>query len=134
MPIRLDEHDPTLDLKPGTAKSDIIAFLYSNTELGFKPKEIEDHLDIPHTTVTTTLTRLHDQGLIGKTSDSHYHGLEHRETLHRYVASLDQLEKMFESMDKDEEHTDIEGSPVKHIDESELEVELAQLEAEMNLE
>jgi len=129
MPIRLDTYEPDIELLPGTAKSDIIAFLYDNPELGFRPKELVDHLELPHDAVTTALKRLSDDGLIGKTSDSHYHALEHREDLLRYVASLDQLERMFENQDKDyDEHTDIE-SPKTDFGEDELEEELAELEA-----
>jgi len=127
MPVHLDTHEPDVDLTPGTAKSDIVAFLYDNPDLGFKPKELEDHLELPHGTVTTTLKRLYDDGLIGKTSDSHYHALELREDLHRYVASLDQLERMFE----DKEYV---GAPTEDVDEDELEEELAELEAEIENE
>ena len=127
MPVHLDTHEPDVDLTPGTAKSDIVAFLYDNPDLGFKPKKLEDHLELPHGTVTTTLKRLYDDGLIGKTSDSHYHALEHREDLHRYVASLDQLERMFE----DKEYV---GAPTEDVDEDELEEELAELEAEIENE
>jgi len=50
MPIRLDTYEPDIELLPGTAKSDIIAFLYDNPELGFRPKELVDHLELPTTT------------------------------------------------------------------------------------
>jgi len=124
MPVHLDTHEPDVELTPGTAKSDIIAFLYDNTELGFKPKELEDQLELPHGTVTTTLTRLYNDGFIGKTRDSHYHALEHREDLRRYVASLDQLERIFE----DKEYA---GTPTEDVDEDELDAEIAELEAEL---
>ena len=124
MPVHLDTHEPDVELTPGTAKSDIIAFLYDNTELGFKPKELEDHLELPHGTVTTTLTRLYNDGYIGKTRDSHYHALEHREDLRRYVASLDQLKRIFE----DKEYV---GTPTEDVDEDELDAEITELEAEL---
>ena len=133
MPVPLDTHDPDINLTPGTTKSDIVAYLYNNPEYGYKPAEIREHLDIPHGTVTTTLTRLHDQGLIGKTTDSHYHALEHREDLRRYVGSLEELERMFE--DKDfEERTDWENGPPDDVNEDELDAEIAELEAEMDPE
>ena len=123
MPVHLDTHEPDVELTPGTAKSDIIAFLYDNTELGFKPKELEDHLELPHGTVTTTLTRLYNDGFIGKTRDSHYHALDHREDLRRYVASLDQLERMFE----DKEYV---GNPTEEVDEDEIDELEAEIEDE----
>ena len=127
MPIRLDTYEPDVELLPGTVKSDIIAFLYDNPELGFRPEELEDHLELLHGTVTTALKRLSDDGLIGKTSDSYYHALEHREDLLRYVASLDQLQRMF----KDKEYA---GAPTEDVDEDELEEELAELEAKLENE
>jgi DNA-binding MarR family transcriptional regulator len=95
MPVHLDTHAPDIDLTPGTTKSDIVAFLYNNPEYGYRPSEIREHLDIPHGIATTTLKRLHEASYIGKTEDSYYHALEHRETLRRYVAGLDQLDRMF---------------------------------------
>jgi DNA-binding MarR family transcriptional regulator len=132
MPLPSDSHDADLDLIPETTKSDIVAILYNNPELTFQPKELADCLELPLGTVTTTLKRLYEDEFIEKTSDSHYHALEHREDLHQYVASLGQTKRMFENMNKDcEEHTDIE-SPVEDVDEAELEAELAELEAELN--
>lgn len=132
MPVPSDSHDADIDLIPGTTTSDIIAVLYNNPELTFQPKGLADCLGLPLGTVTTTLKRLYEDGFIEKTSDSHYHALEHREDLHRYVACLEQTKRMFENMNKNcEEHTDID-SPVEDVDEAKLEAELAELEAEFN--
>ncbi|WP_436932464.1 MarR family transcriptional regulator [Halosimplex halobium] len=128
MPVHLDSHEPDVDLTPGTAKSDIVAFLYSHPELGFKPNEIEDYLELPHGTVTTTLKRLSDQGFVGKTADSHYHALEHREDLHRYVSSLDQVQRLFDA-DEFEETTEWNENP-EAVDEDELDAEINELEAD----
>ena len=133
MPVHLDTHDPEIDLTPGTTKSDIVAFLYSNPEYGYKPAEVREHLDIPHGTATTTLKRLHEAGYIGKTEDSYYHALEQREALRRYVASLNQLERMF-SRPTDSSHPpapDAEGASPEPIDDAEIERELAELEDEL---
>jgi DNA-binding MarR family transcriptional regulator len=132
MPGPSDSHNADLDLIPEATKSDIVAILYNNPELTFQPKELADCLELPLGTVTTTLKRLYEDVCIGKISDSHYHALEHREDLHRYVASLEQTKRMFENINKGyEEHTDIE-SPVEDVDEAVLEAELAELEAELN--
>jgi DNA-binding MarR family transcriptional regulator len=130
MPIHLDSHEPEVDLTPGTRKSDIVKVLYENPDLGFKPSEIQNILDIPPGTATTTLSRLKSEDYIGRTEDSYYHALEHREDLKRYVASLEQLDRMFEEKDY-EEHTDIGGSPADSFDEDELEGELDELETEL---
>ena len=130
MPVRLDEHDPDLDLTPGTTKSDIIAFLYDHSGLGFRPSEVSDRLDIPAGTATTTLIRLYDKDLVGKTNDSYYHAIENREDLFRYLASLEATERMFEDKDY-EEHTDIKN-PKTDFDEEAIEGELAELQAEID--
>jgi hypothetical protein len=49
---------------------------------------------MPRGTVSGTLSRLHDEGRIGKTSDGLYHGLEHREDLRRFAQSLVSLDAM----------------------------------------
>lgn len=133
MPVHLDTHNPEIDLTPGTTKSDIVAMLYSNPEYGYRPAEVRDHLDIPDGTATTTLKRLYDQGYVDKTADGHYHALEHREDLRRYVAGLDQLERMFgePAADGRAEAPDDEDNPPESIDDDAVEAELDELESEL---
>ena len=128
MPIHLDTHDPDVDLKPGTTKSEIVRFLYNNTKYGFRPAEIRDHLSIPHGTATTTLKRLNETGYIGKTQDGYYHAIDSREDLRRYAASLGQLDRMFQEPEREESATTAAEAP-NDIDET-LDVELDELEAE----
>jgi hypothetical protein len=96
MPIDLREHDPDdpIAIRPGTNKAAIIKLLYRDTNLAYTPAEIQEALDLPRGTTSTTLSRLHDDGLIGKTSDGLYHGLEHRDDLRRFARSLVQLDDM----------------------------------------
>jgi len=96
MPVDLREHDPNdaLAIRPGTNKAAIIKLLYRDTNLAYTPAEIRDLLDLPRGTTSTTLSRLRDDGLIGRTSDGLYHGLEHRDDLRRFARSLVQLEDM----------------------------------------
>jgi DNA-binding IclR family transcriptional regulator len=95
MPIDLHEHDSDdpITIRPETIKAQIIMLLYHNTNLGFTPVELQDELDLPRGTVSGTLSRLHDEGRIGKTSDGLY-GLEHREDLRRFAQSLVSLVAM----------------------------------------
>jgi hypothetical protein len=133
MPVHLDTHEPDIDLTPGTTKSDLVAFLYNNPEYGYKPSELREELDIPHGTATTTLKRLHEAGYIGKTEDSYYHALENREPLRRYVAGLDQLDRMFTQPSNEGRPPtpDAEGAPPDRIDDAVVERELADLENEL---
>lgn len=96
MPVDLREHDPDdpIDIRPGTTKAAIIKLLYRDTNLAYTPAEIREALDLPRGTTSTTLSRLRDDGLIGKTSDGLYHGLEHRDDVRRFARSLVQLDEM----------------------------------------
>jgi len=133
MPGPSDIPDADTDLTPGTAKSDIVAVLYSNPDNRFSPGQIQSQLDIPHETLTTALTRLKNNGLIGKTENRYYHALAHRKDLRRYVESLNQLEMMFDDKNYDE-YTNRDESQSEDIDEDELNAEIAKLEAELNSE
>jgi DNA-binding MarR family transcriptional regulator len=95
MPVFLEDHDPDLSLRPGTTKSDIVAYLYRNPEWGYSPQEVAESLDIPRGTATTTLARLYDNDYVGKTEDGYYYALDERADIRRYVSSLDQLHRLF---------------------------------------
>jgi hypothetical protein len=74
--IDLREHDPDdpIAIRPGTNKAAIIKLLYRDTNLAYTPAEIREALDLARGTTSTTLSRLHDDAMIGKTSDGLYHG------------------------------------------------------------
>lgn len=97
MPIDLRKHKPEdgISIRPDTNKAKIIKILYRNTNLGYTPAEIRKYLDLSRGSSSTTLTRLHEEGLIGKTSDGLYHGLDHRADLRRFAQSLISLDDLF---------------------------------------
>ncbi len=128
-----DSNDVDIELAPGTTKSNIIALLNNNPDDVFSVNDIQDQPDITNGTVTTTLTHLNINGLIGKTENKYYHALTHRDDLRRYVVSLNQLERMFDDKDYDE-HTDVDYSHLEDINEDELDAEIAELEADLNQE
>ena len=129
MPVLLKHHDSELNLRPGTTKSDIVAYLYQNPEWGYSPQDLRESLDIPRGTATTTLKRLYDDDYIGKTDDGYYHALSEREDIRRYVSNLDQVHRMF-GRHRDTDATPEE--PEKQIGEGrtdeDLNAELAELE------
>lgn len=98
MPIDLRTHDPDgpINIRPDTNKAKIIKLLYQNTNFGYTPAEVRQAVQLPRGSTSTTLTRLHNDGLIGKTSDGLYHGLGDREDLQRFAQSLVSLDSMFE--------------------------------------
>jgi len=129
MPVLLENHDSDVQLRPGTTKSDIVAYLYRNPEWGYAPKELAETLEIPHGTATTTLGRLYSDDYVGKTDDGYYHALGDRDDIHRYVATLDQVDRMFGR------HREEDSSPEEpavqigeHRTDEELDAELAALE------
>ncbi|MFC6614876.1 MarR family transcriptional regulator [Halopenitus salinus] len=129
MPVLLEDHDPDLSLRPGTTKSDIVAYLYRNPEWGYSPQEVTESLEIPRGTATTTLKRLYDDGYVGKTDDGYYHALDERTDVRRYVSSLNQVDRMF---DRHRNADVTPEEPEKRIGEGrtgeELETELEELE------
>lgn len=70
MPVEFDEdrHNQTdengLDIAPDSNAYKILAFLTEHPDLGFKPTEIRDHVDIPTESLNPTLSRLEARGLV----------------------------------------------------------------------
>jgi hypothetical protein len=135
MPIHRESHPEDVDLKPGTAKSEIVVFLYQNLELAYTPSEIAEELDIPKGTATTTLRRLHEQGYVGRMEEGYYHGLNEREDLRRYPHSVAETEAMFSA------HPDNDDAPEPDpgreadtdiIDDTDLESEIEGVEDKFN--
>ena len=129
MPVHLEDHNSEINLRPGTTRSEIVAYLYRNPEWGYSPQDVKEALDIPRGTATTTLKRLYDDSYLGKTDDGYYYALSEREDIRRYVSSLDQVHRMFGH------HRDVDASPEepeKQIGavrtDEELDAELAELE------
>ena len=129
MPINLEAHDPDVTLTPGTTKSDIVMYLYQHPELGFRPAEIREALDVPRGTVTTTLKRLYEDDYVGKTEDGYYYALSRRDDLHRYVASHEQLTRMF--ADRSDDVTDSDEEGAREVTEADLGAEVTDLEDEL---
>jgi hypothetical protein len=133
MPILLEDHDAEIDLRPGTTKSDIVAYLYQNPEWGYSPQDVKEALDIPRGTATTTLKRLYDDDYIGKTDDGYYHALGDRDDIRRYVANLNQAQRMFgHHRDADAEPEEPETKIGEDRSDEELNAELAELEDDVD--
>lgn len=124
--------DSGIDLQPGTTRSSILVLLYSNPDTGFRPGEIREHLGIPQDP-EAILDQLHGEEYIERTNDGCYRALDDRETLFRYAASVDQLERLFSTLAKDgrESTSGAENTCVERIDDAELEAELTELEEDL---
>ena len=111
MPVDLRTHGPSDDvhIDPSTNKATIIRLLYTNPNYGFTPAEIHDRLgNIPKGSVTGTLTRLFNDGDVGKTADGYYHALENRDDLRRFARGLVQARDLTDRYDDDFSPGDIE--------------------------
>lgn len=77
MPIDLRKHDPDgpITIRPEANKAKIIKLLYGDTNLDTPQQKSGKR---SRGSASTTLSRLHDERLIGKTSDGLYHGFDHR--------------------------------------------------------
>ena len=70
MPVEFDEYrkkretTETLAIDPGSNAHKILSFLAEYPELGFKPAEIAEEVDIPRGSLNPTLARLKKQGLV----------------------------------------------------------------------
>jgi hypothetical protein len=109
--VRLEDHDPDVNLKPGTTKSDIVELLYRNDEFGYQPQAVHEELNIPHNTAKGTLRRLNEEGYIDQTEDGYYHARHDREDLYRHVGAIDGLNRMFAEHNDTETNDSHEQSP-----------------------
>ncbi|CCQ34080.1 MarR domain containing protein [Halorhabdus tiamatea SARL4B] len=64
MPVDFESYHPTDLPEADTNGRRILEFLASNPDLGFRPSELAEELDIPHGSVGTTLRRLEDRGFV----------------------------------------------------------------------
>jgi hypothetical protein len=70
MPVKFDEYDPVdtdgrlLDLSEGTNAGTILAFLIEHRKYGFAPKEIHKATGVVRGSVSPTLLRLDEHGLV----------------------------------------------------------------------
>lgn len=66
MPVRIDtlEEGNSLPVKPGTNAHEILSVLVANSELAFSASELAELTDVPSGSVSKTLSRLEDEGLV----------------------------------------------------------------------
>jgi Mn-dependent DtxR family transcriptional regulator len=66
MPVAFDEYEPDErgEIRPGTNAHAIMRFLLDHPATGFTPKEIHEAADVARGSVSTTLSRLEERGLV----------------------------------------------------------------------
>lgn len=66
MPIELDSNDEVPPVTPGTNAHELLTVLLDHPDMGFTPKELAELTDVPHSSVSKTLARLREKGLVRK--------------------------------------------------------------------
>lgn len=70
MPVNFDDYRDTREdgdgvpVDPASNAYKILSYLTAHPELGFKPSEIREHVDVPAGSVNPTLARLEERGLV----------------------------------------------------------------------
>lgn len=70
MPVEFDEYrnrrgsTGELSIEPDSNAHKLISLLAEHPDLGFKPSEIADRVDVPKGSINPTLSRLADRGLV----------------------------------------------------------------------
>ena len=69
MPVNFENYHPSDLPREETHGRRILEYLADNPELGFRPTELADELDIPQGSVGTTLRRLESRGFVRHKGD-----------------------------------------------------------------
>ncbi|MCU4802013.1 MarR family transcriptional regulator [Halobacteria archaeon HArc-gm2] len=70
MPVNFDDYREARDdgdglpIDPASNAHRILSYLAAHPDLGFKPAEIREHVDVPAGSVNPTLARLEERGLV----------------------------------------------------------------------
>lgn len=66
MPIEIEalENGPSLPVTPGTNAHEILSVLVENADLAFSPAELAELTSVPRGSVSKTLSRLEEKGLV----------------------------------------------------------------------
>lgn len=103
MPRHIDElrNDDPFPVKPGTNEYEALSFLVSHREYGFTPAEIADHTDVSSSSVSKTVARLYEKGLVSRSSGAYYVEPERADEVKRQLESLDSATRLFDSAPED---------------------------------
>ena len=92
MPIQVDtlreesEKEFNIQIRPDTHAFQIMRFLAEEPELAFTPKEISEGADVPHGSVSKTLSRLEERDLVQHIDE--YWAIGEDDRISSYAASV----------------------------------------------
>jgi DNA-binding transcriptional ArsR family regulator len=105
MPIHLaarDDPDTTVPVKPDTNEARLLRYLVTHADYGFSPRELAEETEMPHGTVTKTLRRLLEKGVVEQTPDGYYYAPpEQLDRLRSHLTSLRSLAMLHEQFGDD---------------------------------
>lgn len=108
MPIHVDDlkNDEPFPVKPDTNEYEALSFLVAHREYGFTPSEIADHTDIDGASVSKTMVRLFEKGLVERSDGAYYAPPDRVDTLKQRLESLDSATQLFESVPNDDAYAE----------------------------
>lgn len=104
MPRHIDElrnNDP-FPVKPDTNEYEALSFLVSNREYGFTPTEIADRTPISEASVSKTMTRLFEKGLVERSQGVYYVDPDRADDLTQRLDSIDAAARLHETAPDDD--------------------------------
>ena len=103
MPRHVDDlrNSDSFPVKPGTNEYHALSFLVANREFGFTPAEIAERTAISDGSVSKTMARLFEKGLVERAQGTYYVEPERADELKRRLDSLDATARLFEKAPDD---------------------------------
>lgn len=86
--------DADVPVKPGTNEEAALRFLAANPDHGWPPKAIADGTEIPESSVTKTVARLHEKELVDRSSGYYFVAPERRDEIQGFLGDLHQLAEL----------------------------------------
>lgn len=98
MPRHVDElrDGEPFPVKPETNEYKALSFLVGHREYGFTPKEIADRTTVSEASVSKTMARLFEKGLVERTRGMYYVDPDRAEDLKRRLDSIDAAARLHE--------------------------------------
>lgn len=86
--------DADFPVKPGTNEEMALRFLAANPDYGWPPRAIANRTEIPESSVTKTAARLHEKGLVDRSSGYYFVVPERLDEIQGFLGDLHQLAEL----------------------------------------
>lgn len=97
-PIPVDElkarKDAEFPVQPRTNEEKALRFLSANPDFGWPPLEIAKRTDVPGSSITKTVARLYEKGLVDRVSGRYFVKPERLDEIQGFLGDLHNLQEM----------------------------------------